>query len=252
MEEARKECKLVLYDKFFGRTPLELVKNIMPKIWKIKSECNVVDLSASFFAFKFSNEEDYWEVFSGGPWFLRGQTLSLISWRENFQPLKESIEVVTVWIQFPGLLFEYLHENIIPQLVVVIGRPLKIDEYTLSGTRGKFVRVQRKKRGVIKQTYAGNAQEKNSFMILNNSIAEEYKIDYDKGNCNTNVNERKDMKIDVEISKNYSFERRKRSSSVNCGKDMCFVEKVVVEKENRSNKKIEEMNVIKGAKRMRK
>ncbi|WOL07133.1 hypothetical protein Cni_G15870 [Canna indica] len=212
LEEARKECKLVLYGKFFGRTPsLELVKNIMLKIWKIKSECNIVDLSAGFFAFKFSNVEDYWEVFSSGPSFLIGQTLSLVLWRENFQPLKESIEVIPVWIQFTRLPFEYLHENILPQLAAVIGRPLKIDGYTLSGTRGKFVRCG--------------------------------KVGHLEGNCKYEVAE-KEVKEGKQIEK--------AEEIINSEEKLLgpwVQNKVVVEKENRSNKKNEEMNIDEGSKK---
>ncbi|WOL08081.1 hypothetical protein Cni_G16833 [Canna indica] len=140
--KARYECKLILYGKFFGRTPiLELVKNQMPKIWKLKSECQIIDLSAGFFAFKFAIEEDYWNVFSGGRWFLRGQALSLIPWKNCFQPMKETISVVPVWIQMPGLPVEFMHVEILPQIAAVIGKPVKMDEYTMARVRGKFARV---------------------------------------------------------------------------------------------------------------
>ncbi|WOK93180.1 hypothetical protein Cni_G01873 [Canna indica] len=85
IDKARLDCKLVLYGKFFGRTPnLELVRNVFPKIWNLKSNCKILDLASDFFAFKFENEIDYWEVLSGGPWFLRGQALSLVEWKKNF------------------------------------------------------------------------------------------------------------------------------------------------------------------------
>ncbi|WOL19831.1 hypothetical protein Cni_G28633 [Canna indica] len=106
IDEAKKDCKLVLYGKFFGRTPtLEL------------------------------------EVISGAPWFLRGQALSLIQWRESFQPMKESISIMPVWIQMLGLPLQFLDQKILLQLAAVIGKPVKIDVFTLSGTREKYARV---------------------------------------------------------------------------------------------------------------
>ncbi|WOK97370.1 hypothetical protein Cni_G06078 [Canna indica] len=36
---------------------------------------------------------------------------------------------------------EYLDGNILPQIAAVVGRPLKIDNHTQSGDRGKFARV---------------------------------------------------------------------------------------------------------------
>ncbi|WOK94523.1 hypothetical protein Cni_G03227 [Canna indica] len=101
----------------------------------------IVDLSGGFFAFKFTSEEEYWEVYTGGSWFFRGQALSLMQWRENFQPLKEEINIIPTWIQLSGLLYEFLHESILPQIAAVIGKPVKFDEYTRAGTRGKFARI---------------------------------------------------------------------------------------------------------------
>ncbi|WOL01038.1 hypothetical protein Cni_G09751 [Canna indica] len=100
-----------------------------------------MDLAADFFAFKFSNEEENCDVFSSEPWFLRGQTLFLIPWRENFEPMRKVISVDLVWVQFSGLLVEFLNQKIFPQVAIVVGRPIKIDEYTLSGVRVRFVRV---------------------------------------------------------------------------------------------------------------
>ncbi|WOK93145.1 hypothetical protein Cni_G01838 [Canna indica] len=75
-----------------------------------------------------------------GPWFLRGQALSVIQWKENFQPLKESISQIPIWVQLPSLPFEYMHQSILPLIAAVIGRPLKFNDYTISGERGKFAR----------------------------------------------------------------------------------------------------------------
>ncbi|WOK96360.1 hypothetical protein Cni_G05067 [Canna indica] len=80
-------------------------------------------------------------VLSGGPWFFRGQALSLILWKEKFQPMLEDISMIPIWVQLPGLPFEFLHKNILPQIAVVIGQPMKYDDYTMAGTRRKFARI---------------------------------------------------------------------------------------------------------------
>ncbi|WOL07609.1 hypothetical protein Cni_G16353 [Canna indica] len=142
IDKARNECRLVLYGKFFGRTSaLDLVKSIMPKLWKISGNCKTIDLVAGYFSFKFDEEKDYWNVYTGGPWFLRGQSPSLVQWRENFQPMHENIDVIPVWIQMPGLPPEFMNQAILPQLATVVGKPLKIDDYTKYGDRGKFARI---------------------------------------------------------------------------------------------------------------
>ncbi|WOK94023.1 hypothetical protein Cni_G02725 [Canna indica] len=140
--KARYDSKFILYGKFFWRTPpLELVKNVMPKLWELADTCQVTDLAGGSFAFKFSINADYWKAFTGGPWVLREQAVSLIPWKNDFQPLKEIISMIPVWIQLPGLPYEYMHKEILPQLAAVIGNPLKIDEFTSSGERGKFARI---------------------------------------------------------------------------------------------------------------
>ncbi|WOL05668.1 hypothetical protein Cni_G14397 [Canna indica] len=137
LTKARKGSNLTLYGKFFGRSsPFELVKSILPKIWIIKAKCNVIDLPTEFYAFKFDNEEDYWDVLSGGPWFLKGQALSLLQWKDNFQPPNEKVEEISVWVQFLGLPYEYLSSNILPQVAAVIGKPLK--GFWIDTERGSF------------------------------------------------------------------------------------------------------------------
>ncbi|WOL17501.1 hypothetical protein Cni_G26294 [Canna indica] len=120
---------------FIAEEDLEAVRNLMPKIWNLKFGCQIVDLSAGFFAFKFANEDEYWNVFLEGPWFIRGQALSLIQWKEGFQPMKEVITVVPIWIQMPGLPYEFMHKTILPQIATTVGKTIKIDGHTLSGER---------------------------------------------------------------------------------------------------------------------
>ncbi|WOL16690.1 Endonuclease/exonuclease/phosphatase [Canna indica] len=134
--KARYDNKLFLYGKFFARTSnFELVKSVMLKLWKIKSECQIVDLAGRFFLFKFNNERNLWKVLAEGPWFLRGQTLSVMSWKENFQPLKEVVSVIPTWIQFPGLPYEYMHKDIILRIAATVEKPVKLDEHTLAGAK---------------------------------------------------------------------------------------------------------------------
>ncbi|WOL08546.1 hypothetical protein Cni_G17299 [Canna indica] len=139
LAEARKGSEFILYDKFFDRTPpFELVKSTMPKIWKVKANVSIINLSIGFFVFKFENKEDYWEVYAGGLWFLRGQTLFLIQWKNNFQHSIEKIDAIPVWVQLPGLPLEFLNSRILPQVAAAIGKPLRFDNVTQKGERGKF------------------------------------------------------------------------------------------------------------------
>ncbi|WOL08310.1 hypothetical protein Cni_G17063 [Canna indica] len=81
LDAARESCNLVLYGRFFGRTP------------NLK------------------------------------------------MPLREIISTIPIWVQLPGLPYKFMNQNILPQIVAALGRPIKIDDYTISGERGKFARI---------------------------------------------------------------------------------------------------------------
>ncbi|WOL11361.1 hypothetical protein Cni_G20123 [Canna indica] len=131
-----------LYGKFYGNSPsLNLVQQVMPRIWKTRGSVQVIDMAAGYFCFKFTCAEDRNRVLTEGPWFFRGQALLLTPWRPNFQPLLEKIDSIPVWIQLPGLPIEYLQKDILLKIVSCIGHPIKIDSVTLNGQRAKFARV---------------------------------------------------------------------------------------------------------------
>ncbi|WOK98460.1 Endonuclease/exonuclease/phosphatase [Canna indica] len=54
--------------------------------------------------------------------------------------LYERIQEIPIWVQFPRLPDKYLNINVLAQVAIVVGKPLKIDKYTQSGSRGKFAR----------------------------------------------------------------------------------------------------------------
>ncbi|WOL07227.1 hypothetical protein Cni_G15965 [Canna indica] len=107
----------------------------LPKIWKLNCSIQIIDLALRYFCFKFSNRDDMESVLSKGPWFLGGQVLLLTPWRVNFQPMFERIDT------FPGLPVEYMQREILHQMAVFLGQPIKIDEVTLRGQRAKFARI---------------------------------------------------------------------------------------------------------------
>ncbi|WOL08837.1 hypothetical protein Cni_G17590 [Canna indica] len=130
-----------LYGKFYGITPLPVIQQALPKIWKLRCNVQAVDLAVGYFYFKFAYEEDRNKVFTEGPWFFRGHALLLTPWNANFQPLMKTIDVIPVWIQLPDLPLEYLQKDILMKIVRSIGQPIKIDGVTMRGLRAKFARV---------------------------------------------------------------------------------------------------------------
>lgn len=77
--------------------------------------------------FKFSNEMDCNHVFFDQPWFVQVEIFNLQRWRRDFDPFKESIKIVVVWVHLPGLPVELWSEAILQKLLKQIGRVIKID-----------------------------------------------------------------------------------------------------------------------------
>ncbi|WOL13471.1 hypothetical protein Cni_G22241 [Canna indica] len=86
-------------------------------------------------------ESSKWKVFIAEEDLEKVRNECKLILYEFFQPLKGVISVIPVWIQLPVLPLEFMHELILPQIATAIGKPVKIDDVTLSRKRGKFARI---------------------------------------------------------------------------------------------------------------
>lgn len=101
----------------------------------------IVDMALGFFYFCFDSDEKLIDILFNGQWFIKGQAFTLLPWKDNFQLLKEKVEVTLTWIQFLGLPLELLHLEIVNKITSRIGWLVKIDNTTLTKSRGKVVKV---------------------------------------------------------------------------------------------------------------
>lgn len=79
-------------------------------------------------------------VLCGGPWILVG-SLVVQKWRPNFDPMKETISRMALWVQICGLLVKSFKEFAVSKIRKINGDVVKLDQLTLAQTRGKFSRV---------------------------------------------------------------------------------------------------------------
>lgn len=104
-------------------------------------EVKYVDMGNDFIFLKFANEVDCNHVFFYQPWFVQAQILNLQRWRRGFDPFKESIKSIIIWMRLPGLPVELWGEPILRKLLKPIGNVIKIDIDSQEVSKGRISRV---------------------------------------------------------------------------------------------------------------
>lgn len=62
-------------------------------------------------------------------------------WRLDFDPVKELISIIALWVRICGLPVKFFKEFAVAKIGKIIGDVVKVDQLTLPETRGKFARV---------------------------------------------------------------------------------------------------------------
>ncbi|CAL1370229.1 unnamed protein product [Linum trigynum] len=62
-------------------------------------------------------------------------------WRRNFNPQWAEVATTMIWARLPGLLREFINKEAVERIAGKIGRPVRVDNATETGDRGKFARV---------------------------------------------------------------------------------------------------------------
>lgn len=101
----------------------------------------MIDLENDFFLVKFKTEDDAQYALTQGPWSILGHYLTVQQWSPRFDCSTETIDSGVAWIRLPGMPLHYYHKRILRMLGQVIGKVIKIDYNTESGSRGKFART---------------------------------------------------------------------------------------------------------------
>lgn len=73
------------------------------------------------------------------PWFIQGLNLVLQPWEPFFDPLNADIVQVDQWVRTPRLPMEFWGTEFLKVLLKDV--VIKVDQFTLERSRGKFARV---------------------------------------------------------------------------------------------------------------
>ncbi|GLU17737.1 hypothetical protein SLE2022_340930 [Rubroshorea leprosula] len=111
------------------------------KEWKTEQEYEVIDVGIRYFIVRFATQEDYSRVLTGGPYKFFDHYLIVQSWELSFHPARAKAPKTTVWVKLHGVSLMCFQEAIVLYLASKLGRPIKVDNITLLGTREKFARV---------------------------------------------------------------------------------------------------------------
>ncbi|CAN1163139.1 hypothetical protein LINPERHAP2_LOCUS24873 [Linum perenne] len=85
--------------------------------------------------------EDYERALFEGPWMVGDHYIVSEEWRPNFEPAHAQVNNLRVWVRLPNLSIEYFDAAILRLIGDRIGRTIRIDHTTLTGTRGNYARI---------------------------------------------------------------------------------------------------------------
>ena len=124
-----KEC--ILIGKLVGICPTEkaLVWWIN-NTWKPQGHYDLQLREKGFFTVIFFNEEDRTIIFESGPYFFNSAGLFLRLRKERFNPKKENITIVPVWMRMYSFPTKYWSEEIITDIGNILGNFVKVLEQT--------------------------------------------------------------------------------------------------------------------------
>lgn len=118
-----------------------IMQSKLSATWKLSGGFDLMDVDNGFYMVKFDLEADREKVISGGPWMIFDYYLAVSTWDPDFASSTAKIEKTMVWVRFPGMNLVYYDESPLLAMASAIGKPIKVDQRTLSVDRGRFARV---------------------------------------------------------------------------------------------------------------
>ncbi|XP_028760838.1 uncharacterized protein LOC114719495 [Neltuma alba] len=134
----RKAVIVKLLDHHVGYKALEAR---LQALWAKRGVINLINIGYGFFVVKLSNREDYFNALTGGPWMLYDHYLTVRPWEPRFNPAKEKIDKVAVWVRLPRVSLEYYDEEALTIIGNRIGETIKVDMNTSCQLRGHYARM---------------------------------------------------------------------------------------------------------------
>ncbi|CAI0557812.1 unnamed protein product [Linum tenue] len=88
-----------------------------------------------------SNDQDYLNALTGGPWEILDHYLVVHQWSPTFRTSDKPHRSVVAWVQLPELPAHFYHREVLFALGNLLGRTVKLDYHTENLLRGKFARI---------------------------------------------------------------------------------------------------------------
>ncbi|KAI9094253.1 hypothetical protein K1719_026835 [Acacia pycnantha] len=84
--------------KLLGRDiGYKLLLSILQPLWAKRGVINLINIGNGFFIVKFTNNDDYRNALTGGPWMIFDHYLTIRPWEPMFHPMRATINKVVVW-----------------------------------------------------------------------------------------------------------------------------------------------------------
>ncbi|KAK1325154.1 hypothetical protein QJS10_CPA01g00003 [Acorus calamus] len=137
-----REQELSLVGKFAGRRPsVESIERNISRHWKTTQSVLVGFGTNGCLRFEFKCMEDLEGVLHAAPWYFAGTVLRLKRWDQKFDPSIDFPALVPVWVKIHNLSFDLFRQDLLISIGKGIGKPLRIDAYTLARKRLSYARL---------------------------------------------------------------------------------------------------------------
>lgn len=111
------------------------------KLWNT-ANFDAIFLGNGYSLINFESSVYYKRVLSGGPYFAFEHFLHVEKWRPKFIAKEATIKTAVAWVRIPGLPLEYIqNEEVILDIMRLIGKPIRLDTAAAQGTRGLYARA---------------------------------------------------------------------------------------------------------------
>ncbi|GAV91091.1 DUF4283 domain-containing protein [Cephalotus follicularis] len=141
-KELRGPWRKTLIVKLQGKTiGQDLLTGLMKKVWRTMGDFEVLELGNGFSLVKFESLEDCSNVLTGGPRMIFNHYLTVQRGRPDFQTSLVEISYISIWLRLLELHIEYCDEDVLNQVGIIIGKPIRLDDNTTLATETEYAHL---------------------------------------------------------------------------------------------------------------
>ncbi|XP_019252654.1 PREDICTED: uncharacterized protein LOC109231445 [Nicotiana attenuata] len=142
IEKQTQKWKTTLIGYVLGGNPSfkEMLKFVYG-VWNTVTTPTVLLHDDGYFIFKFEYLEDKNLIMQNGPYTFNSRPMVLKDWDPNFQMKDESMRIVPIWINLPGLPIQCWAEENLGRIASLLGKPICTDRLTAECERVSYARV---------------------------------------------------------------------------------------------------------------